>query len=133
MDVNVGARRVVAALLVGWEPANFAVRGLQVLPTLGDRSWAASGELALHGVVAAFCVAAGMMLWHGAPDARRLAQAAIIVSAARVVQSIYWSALPDDTAPGDEWFYAGIAIGVAALLTGLLYVSGARPSERPSR
>jgi hypothetical protein len=106
---------------------------LQVLPTLGDRSWAASAELAIHGLVAAFCVAAGMMLWHGAPDARRLAQAAIIVSAARVVQSIYWSALPDDTPPGDEWFYAAVAVGFAVVLSAVLSVSGPRPSEPPSR
>lgn len=127
------ATRVIAVLLLAWEPLNFAIRGLQVLPTLAYRSWLASAELAVHGLVAVFCAAAGMLLWNGSPDARRLAHLAVAVSAARVVQSQYWSALPGSTVPGDEWIHALAAVVTGAALSAVLHLSGRKPSERPFR
>jgi hypothetical protein len=127
------AIRVVAVLLLAWEPLNFALRGLSVLPTLAYRSWMAGAELAVHGLVAVCCAAAGMLLWNGAPDARRLAHLAIVLSVARVIQSLYWSALPGNTVPGDEWFHALIAVVAGATLSAVIHLSGREPSARPSR
>lgn len=110
--------RVVAALLLLWEPLNFAVEAVTVLPTIVYRGWVPAVELAAHGAVAPLTVAAGLALWNRTPDARRLASMAIIVSVARNVQSLYWSALPNATLPGDEPLTAGIAVlvGVVALI-----------------
>lgn len=110
--------RVVAALLLLWEPLNFAVEAITVLPTIAYRGWVPAVELAAHGAVAALAVAGGLALWNRTPDARRLASMAIIVSVARNVQSLYWSALPNATPPGDEPLTAGIAVlvGVVALI-----------------
>ena len=127
------AEWLIGLLLLVWEPLNFAVRGLQVLPTLAYRCWAASLELGAHGLIAAFCAAAGMMLWNGAADARRLAQVAIVVSVARVLQSVYWSALPNDTVPGQEWIQAAAATAIGITLSVILHLGGATRSGRPSR
>lgn len=109
---------VVAALLLLWEPLNFAVEALTVLPTIVYRGWLPAIELAAHGTVAALCTAAGLALWNRAPDARRLSSLAIIASVARHLQSLYWSALPSATLPGDEPLTAAITllIGTITLL-----------------
>jgi hypothetical protein len=64
------------------------------------------------------------MLWNAAPDSRRAAQTAIILSAARVMQSIFWTTLPRSTMPGDEWFEALTAIAVGVALTVTLQLAG---------
>ena len=51
--------RVVAALLLIWEPLNFAVEALTALPTIVYRGWMAATELAAHGVVAAVATVGG--------------------------------------------------------------------------
>ena len=111
-------KRVVAALLLFWEPLTFAVRALQVLPTVVHRGIYTGLELVAHAGVAALCAFAGLALWNASPDALPLARAAVIVSTLRVIQSLYWSALPGNTVPGDEPLYAAIAVlvGAAALL-----------------
>ena len=111
--------RVVAVLLLVLEPLHFAVEGLTVLSTIPYRGPAAALELVLHGLVAALCAAGGLALWNAAPAARAIATAAIVASLVRVVQSLYWSVLPNNTAPGDEplvAFTAGVAGGIALLL-----------------
>ena len=72
-------------------------------------------ELALHGGVAALCVMAGFALLNDSPDGRRIATTALVVSFLRVVQSTWWSALPDNTIPGDELLKISIAGGAAAI------------------
>ena len=67
----------------------------------------------LAGLVLIF--AAGLALFNGAPDARRLATFAVIGVAARTVQSLYWSVLPNNTTPGAEPVFAGVAIVAAGV------------------
>ena len=65
--------RVVAALLLIWEPLNFAVGALTALPTIVYRGWMAATELAAHGVVAAVATSAALALWNttsAAPSSR---------------------------------------------------------------
>lgn len=117
--------RALAILLLAWEPLNFAARLLQVLPTIAYRGWLPVLELGAHAAVAALCAGAGVALLNEGPGARRLATFAILASIARVVQSLYWSALPSNVVPGDEPFYAGVAGVIAALA---LMVVRRRPS-----
>ena len=111
--------RALGALLLFWEPLHFAAEALGVLPTIAYRGGLAIAELILHGIVAALSAAAGLALFNGSPDGRRLATVAVIAVAARTIQSVYFSVLPNNTAPGAEPVYAGVAIvaaGVAVLV-----------------
>lgn len=102
---------------------NFASVVLAVLPTLPDRGAVAVIELVAHGLVAAFACAAGLALWHETPDSRRLATAAIIMSAARVAQSVYWTVLPTNTMPGDKPLILAAALVIAAAAVTALYAA----------
>ena len=112
--------RVIAALLIVWEPLRFASEALGVLPTIAFRGAIAALELAVHGAVAAVAAASGFALFNGAPDARRLAALAVTLVALRTIQSLYFSVLPDQTPPGMEPLYAGAATVVAATALALL-------------
>jgi hypothetical protein len=103
------------ALLLFLEPLHFASEALAVLPTIVYRGVTAVVELVVHGAVAAVCAAAGLSLWNESPDAARIATVAIVAAVGRTIQSLYWSALPNDTRPGDEPFMAAIAIGVGVI------------------
>ncbi|HXG56602.1 MAG TPA: hypothetical protein VNJ03_14595 [Vicinamibacterales bacterium] len=116
-------RRLIAALLFGWEPLRFAGEALSVMPTLADRGWTAVAELLAHALVAAFTAAAGLTLWHGAPDSTRLATAAISLSFARAAQSLYWTVLPTNTVPGDQFLILGTALLIAAAAITTLHVA----------
>ena len=107
--------RVVAALLLIWEPLNFAVGALTALPTIVYRGWMAATELAAHGVVAAVATAAALALWNTTPAARRLASIAIVLSVARTIQATWWSALPSATVPGSQPFIVFLTILIAAI------------------
>jgi hypothetical protein len=119
----------VASLLLVWEPLNFAATVLNVWGTLAYRGLFAIAELAVHAVIAAFCVVAGMMLFNDAPDGRRIARIAVILSTGRVLWALYWSALPRNHVPGAEPFSAAIAIGIAVMMLLVLRA----PSTRASR
>lgn len=108
-------KALVAILLIALEPLHFSGEIVAVLPTIAYRGWAAILELALHGGVAALCVMAGFALLNDSPDGRRIATTALVVSFLRVVQSTWWSALPDNTMPGDELLKISIAAGAAAI------------------
>ena len=110
--------RVIAALLLLWEPLRFASEALAVLPTLSFRGAVAVLELIAHGFVAAVAAAAGFSLINRAPDGRRLGIVAIGAVALRTIQSLYFSVLPDDTSPGTEPLYVAVTtiVAVAAVL-----------------
>lgn len=113
--------RIVAALLLLWEPLHFAREALTFAPTLADRGWLAGFELAAHGAAAALASAAGLSLWNETPDSRRLATAAITVSLARVAQSLYWTVLPANTMPGDQPVILGTSLLLAAVALAALH------------
>ena len=114
--------RFVAALLLVWEPLNFAVEALTVLPTIVYRGGLASIELTAHAVVAALAASGGLALWNATPSAARFATVAILLSVTRTVQTTWWSSLPSATVPGSEPFIAVIAILIAAICLAVLHV-----------
>ena len=118
--------RLIAALLLLLEPLRFAAEALMVFPTLAYRGAPAAVELVAHGAVAALCAAAGLGLWNGAPDARRLAMLAVVVSLLRTAQSLYWSALPGNTPPGDEPWILGATLLAALVAMAVLRTRRAR-------
>jgi hypothetical protein len=97
------------ALLV-WRPLDFAVELLQTLRSLSMRGVLGAIELLAHAAVATLAIVAVRALSVGVPAAPRLAGAALIASAAATVQSLYWSALPHQTIPGDELPIAVLAV-----------------------
>ena len=120
--------KAVAVILLLWEPTNFAGEALTVVPTIAYRGLLPAFELSTHGVVAALAAAAGLAIWNGAPAGRRLGTVAIIASAARTVQSLYFSSLPHNVVPGDE-----PAIAVATVVTAAIALVIISRSEQSSR
>ena len=112
--------KLVAVLLIAWEPLRFAREALQVLPSIPDRGWLAAVELFAHAGTAALSAGAGFALWNGTPDAGRIATCAVLVLMARTVQSVYWSVLPNNTMPGDEPFTIGVALVVGGLMVAVI-------------
>lgn len=112
----------VAALLIALEPLRFAGEFLSVVGTISYRGPLAVVELVMHAGVAGLCVMAGFALLNAAPDATRLARIAIVMAFARVLQSTWWSALPSNLAPGDEWS----TMIVAAIVGSLAFVAVSR-------
>jgi hypothetical protein len=98
------ARRILAQLLSSylliWAPGTFALELLATLPSLGTRGPRAWIELAGHGVIAMFCAVAGRMLRIGAPAAPVAAAIAVGARAVMSLQSLLWTTLPQDVAPG---------------------------------
>ena len=113
-----GGLLLLSAYLLVWIPVNFAAELAGSLATLGFRGPAAIAELAVHGAAAALAFAAGWALRSGNHDAERLAAAAVALTTATAVQSIYWTSLPRQTRPGSELPLALLygAIGAAWLL-----------------
>jgi hypothetical protein len=106
-------RLYLSAFLLLWEPASAANELLNTLGGLTARGVWAFVELAAHISVAVVTTAAGVAYWNHSPNGARLAQVAVALSAARVVQSLWWSVLPHDVKPGDEVPMAAIAIAHA--------------------
>jgi hypothetical protein len=107
--------RLVAALLLVWEPLNFAIEALTVLPTLAYRGWLAALELAFHGAAALLAAGGGAALWNRSQDSTRLATAAIVVAVLRNLQSIYWSVLPNAAPPDQKPLIAGSVLLIGSL------------------
>jgi hypothetical protein len=118
--------RVLAVLLFVWEPMRVATELLTSMPTLGMRGPIAIAELAAHAVAAAIAVAAGRALWTGAPHGPSLAIAALVASTAVSLQSLYASALPQQTSPGQHLPFAILAVIYAA--GWIAYLRRTRPS-----
>jgi hypothetical protein len=108
-------KALVAVLLIAVEPLHFSGEIIALLPTLAYRGWIALAELAVHAGVAALCVMAGFALLNDSPDGRRIATLALVASFLRVLQSTWWSALPDNTMPGDEPLKVAIAAAAAGI------------------
>ena len=121
------ALRVIAALLILWEPMRFATEALTVFSTIAYRGAIAGVELVVHGCVAALCAAAGLALWNASPDARRLATIAVVASTVRTIQALFWSSLPNNTPPGDELPRAALA----AIVGTVAFVILRRSEDRP--
>ena len=122
------ARTFLALALLLWDPLNFAVKALIVLPTIAYRGWLPAAELLVFAGVAAVAAAAGLGLLNGTPASHRLATVAVLASCARTIQSVSFSALPSETVPGQEPY-----VIVAALTFAIVALAIIRRSARSSR
>ena len=118
----------LVALLLLLEPMHFAMEALRVLPTLAYRGAVAIVELVVHALVAALATAGALGLINHSPVATRVATAAIVASVARVLQSLYWTALPSDTTPGQHALSTTVA-----LVVGTVSLWAVRRAARSSR
>ena len=94
--------RLVSAYLFVWVPVNFAAELMSALPSLAMRGAPAIVELAVHGLVAAFSIAAARMLTAGSPVRFTAASVAVTASGIVPIQSLFWTALPRDIPPGSQ-------------------------------
>ena len=102
-----GQGRIVAILgqllssyLLIWAPGTFAMEFLTVMPSIGVRGAAAWIELVVHGIVAIACAAGGRMLRIASPAGPAVAAVGVVARAVISLQSLFWTALPRDVAPG---------------------------------
>ena len=114
------ATQLLSSYLLVWAPGMFAIELLSALPSMGMRGPLAWIELAVHGVVAALCAIAGRMVRVGAPAATTLAATGIIARAVVTIQSLFWTLLPRDVAPGTRGVFTGLACANAALWLGVV-------------
>jgi hypothetical protein len=96
-------------------PANFAVELMKTLPSLGLRGAPAAIELVVHGAAAALAAVAGWMIYVRNPAAPRLAAAALVANAATTIQTLSWSYLPNQLAPGSATPLAAVTALHAAV------------------
>jgi hypothetical protein len=92
--------QLLSSYLLIWAPGTFAMEALTVMPSIGVRGPVAWIELAVHGVVAIACAAGGRMLRIESPAGPAVAAAGVAARAAISLQSLFWTALPRDIAPG---------------------------------
>jgi hypothetical protein len=121
---NGGWLTLLAAVLALWQPVSFAFTASAALPSLAFRGWLDVGELAAAGVIAAVSATASWALWSRALHGVPLARLALILSAVRGVQSLYWTRLPSDVVPGTEGIFATLI--VAHTVAWLVYLSRSR-------
>jgi hypothetical protein len=105
---------LLSLYLLAWVPLNYAVELLGVLPSLGVRGLPALVEIGVHGAAAAVSAAAGWMLWVRSPAAFSFAAVAVAANGIAAIQSLYWSALPRQTAPGERLPLAMLTLAVTA-------------------
>ena len=108
---------LLSLYLLGWVPLRYANELLVTYPSLDMRGAPAAIELLLHGGVAVLSATAGWMIWIRAPAAPGLAVAAVVASGAAALQSLFWTSLPHQVAPGAEW-----PLAVASLLHTLFWL-----------
>ncbi|MGH9370429.1 MAG: hypothetical protein ACRD15_02725 [Vicinamibacterales bacterium] len=102
-------RLLLCVYLLGWVPLNYAIELLGAFPSLDMRGPVALVELTVHGLVAIVCAAAGWMLWVGSPSALPFAAFAVVAGGIATIQSLYWSTLPRQLAPGERLPLAALA------------------------
>src|SRR5688500_10508650 len=101
--------RIVAALLIAWEPARFAIEALTVVPPITYRGAAAAVELAIHGCVAALAAAAGPAPGNAAPDGREHASSTSGPAPLRTSRPCASTAPPTATPPGGDRIKASLS------------------------
>ena len=107
-------RQLLSSYLLIWIPGTFAVELLNAFPSLGMRGRIAALELAVHGGIAMWCAVAGRMLRLGSPSAPAFAAVGVGLRAVASLQALFWSALPQNTAPGTQLPLVLFTCGTAA-------------------
>ncbi len=90
---------------------------------MGMRGAPAWIELAAHGAVAMVCGVAGWMIRIGTPAASSLAVPGILARAAISIQSLFWTTLPSEVAPGTRGPLTVLACANAAVWIAVLWWS----------
>ena len=93
-------RQLLSSYLLIWAPGTLAMEALTVMPSIGVRGPAAWVELAVHGIVAMVCAAGGRMLRIESPAGPAVAAVGVAARAVISLQSLFWTVLPRDVAPG---------------------------------
>jgi hypothetical protein len=107
--------QLLSSYLLIWIPGTFAAELLTTLPTFGMRGRLAWLELAAHALVTVTCAVAGRMLRIDSPSASGLAAVGVTLRALVSLQSLFWTALPRDVAPGMRLPLALLACAIAAV------------------
>src|SRR6186997_3357716 len=92
--------QLLSSYLLIWAPGTFAMELLTALPSIGVRGPAAWIELIVHGLVAVACAAGGRMLRIASPAGPAVATVGVATRAVISLQSLFWTVLPRDVAPG---------------------------------
>jgi hypothetical protein len=111
---------LLCAYLMVWVPLTFAAELFGTLPSLPMRGMPAVLELSLHATVALFSVIGGWMVWIRSQAALPMASAAVVVSSAAALQSLFWTTLPRNIAPGEKLPFAALVIVHAAIWLALI-------------
>jgi hypothetical protein len=109
-------------------PLTFAIELVATLPTLTARGLPAMIELAIHGIVTALCAAGAIALRSGAPFARTLVVWGLVGAAVTGIQSLVFTWLPRDNAPGTILPLMALQAAVAGMA--LLFVKRRVPASR---
>jgi hypothetical protein len=121
---SVVGRRIAAQLLSSylliWVPGMFALELLSALPSMGMRGLPGWIELAVHGAVAMVCGVAGRMIRIGTPAASTVAVSGILARAAISIQSLFWTTLPSQVAPGTRGAFIALACINAVVWLGVV-------------
>ena len=113
-------RSFLAVALLAWEPLNFAVKALAVLPTIVYRGVVPAIELVVYAAIAALNATAGLALLNRTPASHRLATVAVLASCARTIHSVTLSSLPDETPPGAEPYVVVFALTATILALAII-------------
>jgi hypothetical protein len=92
--------QLLSSYLLIWAPGTFAMEFLTVMPSIGVRGPVAWIELTVHGIVAVACAAGGWMLRIESPAGPAVAAGGVAARAVISLQSLFWTVLPRDIAPG---------------------------------
>jgi hypothetical protein len=109
---------LLSAYLLAWIPLGFAIELFSSASSLDMRGGPAVIELTVHGIVGVLCATAGYTCVIRSPSAAPLAAAAVIAAGGIAIQSLYWTALPRQVAPGER-----PALVVAACVTAVFWLS----------
>jgi hypothetical protein len=121
---RIGGQLLSSYLLI-WVPGTFAAELLMTLPSFGVRGRWARLELAVHGLGAMTCAVAGRMLRIESPSAPVMATAAIAIRTAISLQSLFWTVLPRDVAPGMR-----LPLALLACVTAIVWLAVIRSISR---
>ena len=93
---------LLCAYLLIWSPISFGIELFATLPSLATRGSIARAELLFHGASTVMSATAGCMLLVRNPAAPLAAAVAVIVSGGASIQSLFWTMLPRQVAPGER-------------------------------
>jgi hypothetical protein len=119
--------------LLGWVPLTYAVELLGALSSLEMRGTAAVVELAAHAVVTMICAAAGWMSWTRSPAGLSFAALAVVASGIATIQSLYWSTLPRQLAPGERLPLAALTTALTVVWVVLIRRLRQTPTSQPGQ